>query len=522
MLLSSRTLVLLFVATFCFSGRATAAVGTAGARPNILFIFADDQSYKTLGCYGAGPSWIRTPNIDRLATKGVRFERSYLGAWCMPSRSSLLTGRLQHGVMSMTMQGQYPGSRYDPAQCPFVPAQFRKQGYHTAQIGKWHTGTDTGFGRDWDYQIVWNRPGHPENAGNYYTDQILTFNGVDRPTPGYSTDNYTDWAIEYLKGQHRDPSKPWYLWLCYGAIHGPTTPSDRHRGTLAGKHAPVPADIVGPWPDKPAYLENTKAWMLGKDGKPAMANKARKAGNFDSLVPGKSYDDWIQQVNECMAAVDEGVGRILAALEASGQLENTLVVYAADQGYGLGEHGFNQKVAPYDATVSSPLIISWKGKIPEGKVCKHPVNAPDLVDFFCRTASVTIPWKMHGRDIRPLLSNPETKEWKSPLLMTHTSRNYGVETDVIPTDESLTSSSGVPWYALLRDGSYKYVRNLVAGETEELYELDSDPEELTNLASRPEHAGRLRELRAKAIVELRRTDAKFVDRMPPTKAESRR
>ncbi len=522
MLLTSRTLVLLFVATVCFSGRATAAAGTGGARPNILFIFADDQSYKTLGCYGAGPSWISTPNIDRLANKGVRFERSYLGAWCMPSRSSLLTGRLQHGVMSMTMQGQYPGSRYDPAQCPFVPAQFRKQGYHTAQIGKWHTGTDTGFGRDWDYQIVWNRPGHPENAGNYYTDQILTFNGVDRPTPGYSTDNYTDWAIEYLKGQHRDPSKPWYLWLCYGAIHGPTTPSARHRGTLAGKHAPVPADIVGPWADKPAYLENTKAWMLGKDGKPAMANKARKAGNFDSLVPGKPYDDWIQQVNECMAAVDEGVGRILAALEASGQLENTLVVYAADQGYGLGEHGFNQKVAPYDATVSSPLIISWKGKIPEGKVCKHPVNAPDLVDYFCRTASVTIPWKMHGRDIRPLLSNPETKEWKSPLLMTHTSRNYGAETDVIPTDESLTSSSGVPWYALLRDGTYKYVRNLVAGETEELYELDSDPEELTNLASRPEHAGRLRELRAKAIAELRRTDAKFVDRMPPTKAESRR
>jgi arylsulfatase A-like enzyme len=222
-----------------------------------------------------------------------------------------------------------------------------------------------------------------------------------------------------------------------------------------------------------------------------------------------------------MAAVDEGVGRVLAALEASGQMENTLVVYAADQGYGLGEHGFNQKVAPYDATVSSPLIISWPGHVPQGKVCPHPVNAPDLVDFFCRTAGVTVPWKTHGRDIRPLVANPETKDWKSPMLMTHTSRNYGAETDTIPgaKDEALTSSSGVPWYALLRDGSFKYIRNLVAGETEELYDLAKDPEELTNLAAKPEHAARLRELRAKAIAELRRTDAKFVDRMPPTRAE---
>lgn len=519
---SFRRPILIIGTLLCLVARLFAAESPGGKRPNILFIFADDQSYKTLGCYGAAPAWVKTPNIDGLAARGVRFERSYLGPWCMPSRASLLTGRLQHAVMSMTMEGEYPGSRYDPVQCRFIPAQFRQQGYHTAQIGKWHTGSDTGYGRDWDYQIVWNRPGHPANAGNYYTDQLLTFNGQDRMTKGYSTDNYTKWAIEYVNGQHRDPNKPWYLWLCYGAVHGPTTPADRHRGTLAGKSARVPADIVGPWPDKPAYLEKTKAWMIGRDGQAAMAKKARKAGNFDTSEAGKSYDAWIQQVNECMAAVDEGVGRVLAALEASGQLENTLVVYSADQGYGLGEHGFNQKVAPYDATLSSPLIISWKGRIPEGRVSKHPVNAPDLADLLCRTAGVTVPWKTHGRDIRPLLANPETTEWKLPLLMTHTARSYGAETDKIPTDERLTAASGVPWYALLRESKYKYIRTFVAGETEELYDLESDPEELTNLAGRAEHAARLKDLRAQTIAELRRTDAKFVDRMPPTKAESRR
>lgn len=512
--------IFLALSIIVFSRAATFAADAASAkRPNILFIYADDQSFKTLGCYGANPEWAKTPNIDRLASQGIRFERSYLGPWCMPSRASLLTGRLQHAVMSMTMEGEYPGSKYDPALCPFIPAQFRAQGYQTAQIGKWHTGTDTGFGRDWDFQIVWNRPGHPENAGTYYKDQLLTFNGVDRMTEGYSTDNYSQWASEYIQGQHRDPNKPWYLWLCYGAVHGPTTPADRHKGKLAGNKAVVPKDIVGPWPDKPAYLENTKAWMMADSGQPAMAKKAKKKDNFDAGEPGKDFHAWVQQVNECMMAVDEGVGKVLSALEASGQLENTLIVYSADQGYGLGEHGFNQKVAPYDATVSSPMIMRWAGHIAEGKVCKHPINSPDLVDFFCKTAGVTIPWKTHGRDIRPLIENPESTTWNVPVMLTHTSRNYGDETITIPTDASLTSSSGVPWYALLRDGKFKYVRYFVPGETEELYDLEADPDELTNLASKPEHLKRLVELRQKAIDELRRTDAKFVDVLPKTKAE---
>ncbi len=491
---------------------------SAKSRPNILFIYADDQSYKTISCYNASPQWVKTPNIDALARNGVRFERAYLGAWCMPSRASILTGKLQHGVQSMSMAGQYPGSSYDPQQCPFVPAEFRKQGYHTAHIGKWHTGNDAGWGRDWDYQIVWNRPAHPENAGNYYTNQILTINGVEKTDPGYSTDNYTNWAVEYIQGQHRDPNKPWYLWLCYGAIHGPTTPADRHKGTLHGNSAKVPVDIYGPWPDKPAYLNNTAAWSMGPDGTPALRSKKIDPTNFNTNTSGLKYQDWIQQVNECNRAVDEGVGRLLRSLEESGQLENTLVIYTADQGYGLGEHGFNQKVAPYDATLASSLIISQPGKIPTEQVCSHPVNSPDLVDFICRAAQVTIPWKMHGRDIRPLLAHPNSSDWNSSMLLTHTSRIYGDETAAIPTGDELLITAGVPWYVLLRDGQYKYIRYLLEGETEELYDLQADPEELRNLAHAPQHQSRMDELRKKAIAELRRTDAFFVDKMPQPKS----
>lgn len=489
-----------------------------GKRPNILFIYADDQPFKTVSCYPEAPKWVKTPNIDKLATRGVRFTRAYFGAWCMPSRASLLTGRLQHAVESMRMTDQYPASTYDPAKCPFFPAVFRTQGYHTAQIGKWHTGTDTGYGRDWDYQIVWNRPAHPDNAGNYYKDQILSFNGQEREVKGYSTDNYTDWAVEYINGQHRDKDKPWYLWLCYGAVHGPTTPAERHVGKYAGNAAPLPKDIFGPWPDKPAYLENVKAWTPGKDGKPAMRTRGPRQGNFDVDEPGKSYEKWVQQVNECAMAVDEGVARVMKALAESGQLANTLVIYTADQGYALGEHGLSQKVAAYDAAISSPLIISQPGKIPEGKVCRHPVNSPDLVTLFCNTAEIQLPWKTHGQDIRPLLKNPETAAWNTPTLLTHTGRTYGSDTNVIPTDENLTAAGNVPWYAMLRDGRYKYVRTLVEGETEEIYDLDADPDELVNLAARSENRKLLETLRAKTIAELKRTEAGFVDNMPRTKA----
>ncbi len=130
-----------------------------------------------------------------------------------------------------------------------------------------------------------------------------------------------------------------------------------------------------------------------------------------------------------------------------------------------------------------------------------------------------MPWRTHGRDITPLLRDPETKDWDSPMLFTHTARSYGSETDEIPTDERLTAASDTPWYALLRDDRYKYVRTLVAGEVEELYDLAADPEELVNLAVKPEHRERLEALRAKTITELRRTDAKFVDRLPPTRGQ---
>lgn len=496
-----------------FSSSASADV----KRPNILLIYTDDQPYKTLGCYPESPRWVKTPHIDKLASTGIRFHRAYLGSWCMPSRATVLTGRLPHAIESMRMEGEYPGSAYDPEKCPFWPAVLRKNGYHTAQIGKWHTGVDTGFGRDWDHQIVWNRPGHPKNAGAYYKDQILAFDGKEHKVGGYSTDNYTQWAVDYIRGQNREHDSPWFLWLCYGAVHGPTTPAPRHVGAYSGKESPVPADILGPRPDKPSYLEVTQAWEAGPEGMPVMKGKPKRKDNFDKDEPGLDYQKWVQQVNECALAIDEGVGRILEALEASGQLQNTLVIYTADQGYALGEHGFSHKLAPYDANIASPLIVSRPGTLPQGKVCRHPVNSADLVVTMCRASGIEVSWKMHGRDLAPLLRDPESKTWNEPVLMTHMGQSFGSDTHEVPTDERLTASNNVPWWVMLRDGRYKYIRTLVKGEPEEIYDLDADPEELKNLAVKPENRRLLESLRAKATAELKRTDAGFAGKMPGTR-----
>ena len=249
----------ILTAVLLSSGSLPATAAEKPKQPNILLIFADDQSYKTLSCYPEALPGVKTPNIDRLAASGVRFHGAFLGAWCMPSRASMLTGHWPHGVESMRMAGKYPASAYDPQQCPFWPKTFREHGYTTAHIGKWHTGIDAGTGRDWDWQIVWNRPLHPENAGHYYDQQLLSFNGEERMTEGYSTDNYTKWAGEFIKGEHRDASKPWYLWLCYGAIHGPTTPAARHKGLHKDDEVRVPADILPPREGKPDYLNRTQA-----------------------------------------------------------------------------------------------------------------------------------------------------------------------------------------------------------------------------------------------------------------------
>ena len=506
---------------------ATARLVGADDRPNILLIYTDDHSHRTVSCYPEAFDWVDTPNIDRLAAKGVRFAHSFIGTWCMPSRATLLTGHHQFGVESMRMEGQYPGSTYNPGMCPFWPKVFRGEGYTTAQVGKWHTGTDTGAGRDWDYQAVWNRPKYQQNSGHYFYDQIIEFSGKDQKVEsklvrGYSTDNYTNWAEDFIRGEHRDEGKPWYLWVCYGAVHGPFTPAVRHRDAYPDLKVPIPKDIYPPRPGKPAYMQKINFWEPGPSGEPQMIGGTFGGKTVEGArsIHGNTLTGWVRQYHQGVLGLDQAVGRLVSALEETDQLDNTLVVFTSDQGFAWGQHGFRTKLAPYDANIRSPLIVSMPGTIPEGKVCESPVAGVDLVPTFFSYAGIDLPWEMHGHDLKPVLEDPSA-EWDHPAMVSFTGRSYGSDTNAIPEDPDLHILNGIPWYVSLRKDRYKYIRTLVENEIEELYDIESDPEELHNLALDNAHRKTLRGFREATIAEMRRTEWELVDNLPSIREESR-
>jgi arylsulfatase A-like enzyme len=204
------------------------------------------------------------------------------------------------------------------------------------------------------------------------------------------------------------------------------------------------------------------------------------------------------------------VGELIAALKATGQLENTLVIYTADQGFAMGEHGLRTKIAPYDASYRSPLIIARPGAVVAGQTCKQTPNAPDLVATFFAMAGVAPPADFHGRDLAPLLKDPAVA-WPHPCLYEHTGYHFGDDVaKVLQKTPQEAIGQKVPWYTAVVQDGWKYIRYLQPGVPEELYDLTADPEELKNLAADARHAKRLGALRTAMAAELKRTAAPSV------------
>lgn len=468
--------------------------------PNILYIFTDDQTVRSVGAYEAAHPWVNTPNMDRLVRSGIRFTSCYTGTWCQPSRASALTGLLQHACESLEIT-DYPMSEYDPEKLPFWPAHFRQEGYETACIGKWHLGEDVGHGRDWDYSVIWDRGGPKENAYAYYDGQLVRVNGGPRePLGGYSTDRYTDLAVEYIRSKN-DDSKPWYLWLCYSGVHGPYTPAERHLNEYSDVHdIKVPSDIFGPRPTKPDFLQNFTRWKKNEDGSVA------------------GFEESVIKYHRAVRALDEGIGRVMDELKKSGQLENTLIIFTSDQGFAWGQHGMKQKWMPYDANICAPLSFSWQAKIKPGLVCKEAVSGVDIVRTIHAAAGIEPNAPMHGRDLSPLWEDPEQR-LNEPMILVNSLYNYGSQlTDVLKSRETSELTRRGLWaWIMMRDGRYKYIRYMRADCIEELYDLETDPDELNNLAVNPEFHQKLLALREKALVEFKNKGGDFVDYLPPPK-----
>lgn len=480
---------------------AAASAAERSARPNILFIYTDDQSHRTLACYrdqGAWP-WVRTPNIDRLAAEGVRFTSAYGASWCTPSRACVMTGLLPHGIQGVTITDVVKGS-YDPEICRHWPAELREAGYHTAMIGKWHLGHDAGHGRNWDHSVVWDQR---DIRGDWYNDQTLSIDGGSKAiVPGYSTDVYTRFAEDYLRRPH---DRPWMLWLCYNASHIPNTVHPRHLEQYKDADVSVPPDVFPPRPGKPAHMQTWTQWAKGDDGVPVYGRK-KNATPLPEMVRG---------YNRLVSALDEGVGRLMRALEETGQLENTLIVFTSDQGFAWGEHGFAWKVGAYDACIKIPMIFRLPGSVARGGVCKQPVSVVDLAPTLLGAAGVKLPWTMHGRDLRPLLKNPDTS-WDRSVMMEHFYLRFGEQTDcAVPSEKD---QGPLPWWISLRHGRHKYIRTLRPDEIEELYDLESDPHEWTNLALASENRKLLSGFRTKLAAELERTGAGLRKNLPPPRS----
>ena len=475
-------------------------------RPNIVFLFSDDHAFQAISAYGEARQLIETPNIDRLAKEGVRFNRCVVpNSICGPSRATVLTGKYNH------LNGFVNNSncKFDGSQMTF-PNLMQSAGYQTAIIGKWHLMTDpTGF--DF-WQIL---PGQ----GAYYNPPMIR-NGERITNVGYVTDLITDAALEWLDG--RDKTKPFVLMCQHKAPHREWDPALRHLDFDQGRIYPEPATLFDNYEgrgiaerDQDMTIEKT---MTDKDLKlapPVQLNpeqlqqwnayyEPRNAAFQKANLSGKELVSWKYQrymhdYLACVKSVDENVGRVLKYLDDHGLAENTLVMYSADQGFYLGEHGWFDKRWIFEESLRTPLLARWPGVAKPGAVNNDLVSNLDFAETILDAAGLPIPSEMQGQSLLPLLKGETPPSWR---------KSFYYEYYEYPAPHHVR-----PHYGVVTD-RYKLVHFHGTKEDYwELFDLQKDPQELLSVYGSADYAGTQRELE----VELQRlrTDLKVPAVNPP-------
>ncbi|TWU21891.1 sulfatase family protein [Bythopirellula polymerisocia] len=474
------------------------ATANAAARPNILFVFADDHAYQAISAYGSRIN--ETPNIDRLAHEGMRFDNCFVtNSICGPCRATILTGKYSHlnGFL-------VNGNRFDGSQQTF-PKLMQAAGYATAMIGKWHLESDpTGFDH-WDILV---------GQGTYYNPNMIR-NGEPTKNEGYSTEIITDKALDWLK-DGRDPSKPFMLMYQQKAPHRPWDPGPRQldlyedetipepptlfedyslRGTAVNQQDMTIAETMDKRDLKLVPPENLTAKQKATwDAAYEPRNKAFRAANLSgaALVRWK-YQRYIKDYLRCVASVDEQLGRVLDWLDETGLADNTLVVYCSDQGFYLGEHGWFDKRWMYEESLRTPLLARWPGTIEPGSLCNAIVSPLDFAETFLEVAGAEIPADMQGRSLLPLFHGETPSDWRKTFYYHYyeypgwhqVRRHYGVT-----------------------DGRFKLIYFYEPDVDEwELYDLQLDKNELQNVYDNRAYAsvrkrleGELKRLRAELKV----------------------
>ncbi len=424
-------------------------------RPNILFILTDDQGCWALGC--AGNSEISTPNLDRLADEGMRFENFFCTCpVSSPARSSILTGRIpsQHGVQDYIKRGDWPrgGGEDEPIEylrgLSATTDYLAADGYACGLSGKWHMGAPATPQKSFSH---WR----PFAGGRYY-DAPMMVDGEPVVQPGYRPDRITDYALEYLRDA-RPTGAPFYLAVNYIAPHSPWTRENHPEKTFDAYYHDCPFDSL---PDLPMHpWQAAFPEFYTEEGR-----RIDRSGYYAAVTE-----------------MDRNVGRLLDELDRQSLRENTLVFFLGDNGMNLGQHGICGKgngtfpLNLYDTSVKVPCIVSLPGAVPEGVVCE------ELLSQY---------------DIRPTLLEVAGIEDEESYVLPGTSfASLLMGSDDVPREDVVVFDEYGP-ARMIRTREWKYIRRYPFGPNE-LYDLANDPDEAANLVDEPEQAGRIAQLRAR-------------------------
>lgn len=466
-------------------GLLTAQSVWAAKGPNVLFILTDDQRADAVGYHSEPLLGIETPNIDRLAREGARFDNMFVGtSLCSPSRASYLSGAYTH------THGVYDNFTDYPAQLESFPALLQQAGYNTAYIGKWHMGEDDDNIRPgFDYWVT------HKGQGKYY-DTVFNVDGERKTVAGYYTDRVTDMALDWLAQRNKD--KPFAMVVGHKAPHGPFVPEPRYAHHYDDVPYPYPASAFD-LDDKPAWIRERLPTWHGIYG-PLYGFRE----NYPDPSPGavEDFERFVRNYVATINSVDDSVGRLYAALERSGDLDNTIIVFASDNGFLFGEHGMIDKRTMHEASIRVPLTVRYPARIAPGTVVEQQVMnidlAPSLMEL---TLGADMP-SAQGLSWVALLS-AEDAPWRSAWLYEY---NYETQFPYTPNVRGI------------RKGDWKYVAYPPGDggplkHLEELYNLADDPQEANNRVQDPASAAKLVEMRAALASLLRRTGAD-PDRMP--------
>lgn len=440
-------------------------------RPNVLVVLTDDQRWDCLSC--AGHPFLKTPHLDRLAGEGARFTNAFVTtSLCSPSRASFLSGQYAHAHRVQNNFTEYP------EELPSYPRLLRSAGYDTAYIGKWHMGEENDSPRS-----GFNYWASHRGQGKYY-DTEFNINGKRQVLSGYYTHRVTELAIDWLRRPRR---APFLLIVGHKAPHGVWVPEKKYE--KAFDHVPVekPATAYSTLAGKPAWVrERIKTWH-GIDG---------------PLYGTNDFARFIRSYHATILSVDDSVGQIYDALKSSGELDNTIFVFASDNGFLLGEHGSIDKRTMWEESIRIPLLIRCPEFIRTPRRIEAMALNLDLAPTLADLCGAGRLQNAHGRSLRPLLEGRQTP-WRTSFLY-----EYNFE-DEFPYTPNVRGVRTEEWKFI----HYPNGPGQPDTHRAELYHLKVDPHETRNLIDDPAAKDMLAALKQELARLLRETGA-TPDRMP--------